>query len=403
MAEKLVVFAVSFAFLVTCPFVAADAGNVLKEAGKGFGKVGKVVEQGVKEVGKVLEKVGKEAEKGVKEVGKGLVKVGKVVEEGVKEAGKGLGKVGKEVEKGVKEVGKGLVKVGKVVEEGVKEAGKGLGKVGKEVEKGVKEVGKGLEKVVEQVEALFSSICRGLKIPEGDCSICYTSEGGDYGEVYACEGGDPRRGVPASRVKTTKEEHEDIQRWREWTVLKYEELEPWIDGQSRFVPRETILFSPIPPRIKMTSVTKEGALRGDGKGEFLVLRALTDESGKYIGARYHGGVDYATVPGDAIRSPVDGTVLRVTNAYLKDNRGLKAIVVGRELFEFKVLYVDPAMDIKAGTDVKMGEMIGKAQDLAPKFGKNMPNHVHFTILDRNKKRVAPSQELVIKPRKKRAD
>ncbi|MDE0035306.1 MAG: M23 family metallopeptidase, partial [Deltaproteobacteria bacterium] len=286
-------------------------------------------------------------------------------------------------------------------------------KVGKELEKGVKGVGKGLEKGVKELgkglESLFKRICEDwLKVPDGQCGVCWTNESGQ-GEVYACSPGDPGSGVPPSRLgqstdrpRPTQGELDAFMQWREASRPSYEELEPWSDGLARFLPHRKWPGTPIPSEIPLFDVTTEPRVRekdGYGVGDFLAPRALTDKAGNVVGTRYHGGVDYVAKPGEPIFSPVNGKVIRVTNAYKKDNHGLKAIVIEQSGYEFRVLYVEPRPELKVGSSVTGGTRIGTAQNLSTKFKQGMTNHVHLTIIDSSGKRVAPSRKMVIKPRK----
>ena len=296
----------------------ATADNFIK-------KVGKKIEKGVKKTGKAIEK--------------GAKKVGKGVEKGAKKVGKELKKTGKAIEKGAKKVGKG-------VEKGAKKVGKELKKVGKKIEKGVKKTGKAIEKafrfITDKVlEPVFKFVCKDFfNIPDGECFACWTSEGGEYGEVYACKNGDPNQGIPPSRIGQpkdryvpTQKELNDFDKWVKSTILTYEELEPWSDGLSRFLPGKKVLGTPIPESIMMNGVTRTMEIRkkdGYGVGHFLAPRAIRGKGVRSIGTRYHGGVDFVTEPGESIFSPIDGTVIRVTNAYSNNNHGLKAIVLEKQ-------------------------------------------------------------------------
>jgi peptidoglycan LD-endopeptidase LytH len=119
-----------------------------------------------------------------------------------------------------------------------------------------------------------------------------------------------------------------------------------------------------------------GPIRGHdryGEGEFHASR----DGGK----RLHLGADYIAAAGDAIRSPVSGTVTRVGYAYRNDHY-LRFIEISDTDMHIvsRVLYVAPFVEI--GQRVEAGEQIGAAQTLYGRYA-GITNHVHVEIDDAN--------------------
>ena len=327
--------------------------------------------------------------------------------------------VGKAIEKGVQDAGKTLEKAGqdtgKTVEKAAQDAGKAIEKAaqdtGTALEKAAHDTGRTLEKAGQDIgaelERFTKRVCEDwLNIPDGECFACYTSDRGDgEGAVYACEDGDPNRGqpghYPSDRDDTpTEQQLDDLQEWVEATKISHEELEPWGDGLERFLPSRTVLGRPLPDDVQVVSPTGSDEVRtrdNFGIGSFLAPRAIPGSDGKKAGTRYHGGVDFVSTPGQDIFSPVNGKVIRITNAYASNNQDLKAIVIGDQGYEYKVLYTKPS--VKKDDFVLRGQKIGAAQDLSEKFGTGMTNHVHLSVIDPDGKRVSPNEKWTIKKRR----
>ncbi|WP_162894061.1 M23 family metallopeptidase [Phaeobacter sp. LSS9] len=307
-----------------------------------------------------------------------------------------------------------IKKGGDVLEKGAQDAGnaieKGAQDAGNAIEKGVQDAGnaieKGLHDTGDELERFAKRVCEDwLNIPDGECFACYTSDRGDGEDaVYACEDGDPDKGDPGQYPGDddpgpSDEQLEDMNNWAESTRISHEELEPWSDGQNRFMRSKRILGNPLPEGSDVVSPTGSDEIRTKddyGIGFFLAPRALYGNDGKRVGTRYHGGVDFVSKPGQEIVSPVNGEVLRVSNAYKSNNQGLSAVIIGHEGYEFKVLYTSP--EVKKGDFVLRGQRIGTAQDLKPKFGDGMTNHIHLSIIDSGGKRVSPDAKWTIRKR-----
>jgi len=100
----------------------------------------------------------------------------------------------------------------------------------------------------------------------------------------------------------------------------------------------------------------------------------------------HGGDDILAKPGTNTTSMHDGKVTKIGIASVyKDSTGkLKKIkyveITGNDGLVVRQLYVKPS--VKVGDMVKAGETsIGTVEDLAPRYGKNMPNHTHVEVYD----------------------
>lgn len=349
-------------------------------------------------------------------INRAAIDTGKTVEKAAQDTGKTIEKAAHDTGHAAERAAQDT---GKTIEKAAQDTGNTLEKAahdtGHTLEKAVHDTGHTIEKAFQdtgaELERFFKRVCKDwLNIPEGDCFICWTSKGGEErnGEFYACEGGDPNQGIPPSQIppqneQPTPEEIRNFEKWVKATEPTYEELEPWSDGLSRFLPGNKVLGTPLPSDMKLVSMTEAETIREKddyGVGYFLAPRAVWGTDGNRIGTRYHGGVDFVTTPGEKIFSPISGKVVRISDAYKSNNNGLKAIVIESNGYTTKVLYVNPSSSVTVGSKVKAGSVIGKAQDLSVKFKGDMTNHVHLTILDQQGRRVSPNNEWVIKPRKK---
>lgn len=114
------------------------------------------------------------------------------------------------------------------------------------------------------------------------------------------------------------------------------------------------------------------------------------------GSRPHDGSDQRAKPGDRIQSPVDGVVLAPTFDPYGGKKGdprKKGKLNGIQIEDgegqiIELHYVKGAPNLKAGTVIKKGEVIGSAQDVAGMYdalskadGKSekMNNHVHVEV------------------------
>lgn len=158
--------------------------------------------------------------------------------------------------------------------------------------------------------------------------------------------------------------------------------------------------SDLPP---IVPPVKNPRVRGrDGYGEGHYGAGRTGKDGKPLPP--HKGIDFVTTPGETVYSPVAGIVENPFDPYRSDpsKRGkLSAVPIrtddGRVV---EVLYVDPeAVNLKKGDKVKIGDPIGKAQDLSvmyppKKDGKIMTNHVDIRVRDKNGIYVDPTSAVL---------
>ena len=95
------------------------------------------------------------------------------------------------------------------------------------------------------------------------------------------------------------------------------------------------------------------------------------------GKRLHNGLDIVSYPGEYVKSPIDGIVVREAFPYAGDHT-LKGLVLRGEgenaNLEIRIYYVS---GIKSGK-VKAGENIGIAQDITKKY-EGITNHIHLEV------------------------
>lgn len=96
------------------------------------------------------------------------------------------------------------------------------------------------------------------------------------------------------------------------------------------------------------------------------------------GLRHHLGADILALPGDAVESPLHGTVKRLGKAYAAWDYGLVELWGSGEHEGLRVLLLYVKTDITAGALVHPGSMLGVAQDLGRKYPA-IKNHIHCEI------------------------
>lgn len=127
---------------------------------------------------------------------------------------------------------------------------------------------------------------------------------------------------------------------------------------------------------------------GFGNGAFHAPRVASNiNAGKQNGEQYeHQGLDIRATPGDMIVAWCDGTLFSPGYAYLNGAGNLRSLhLVGHEpafeRFRFTLLYAKLLPEFIIGGDVKRGQPIAVAQDVAgfKMVGRStvMINHVHF--------------------------
>lgn len=96
------------------------------------------------------------------------------------------------------------------------------------------------------------------------------------------------------------------------------------------------------------------------------------------GSRIHEGLDIKTIPGQQILSPITGTVTRFPYPYGDDLRWT-GIEIKNSQYHVKIFYM--SAKVAANTQVKQGQVIGIAQNIASKYSATMTNHVHVEVRD----------------------
>jgi len=104
-----------------------------------------------------------------------------------------------------------------------------------------------------------------------------------------------------------------------------------------------------------------------GDGQFAASR----------GGKRHKGVDYRYAEGDEVKSPVSGTVTRLSRCYNNEPYLLVEILSHKGAFLWRFLYIEPT--VKAGQKILEGDLIGHAQNIASKYKGGMKNHVHVEV------------------------
>ena len=128
---------------------------------------------------------------------------------------------------------------------------------------------------------------------------------------------------------------------------------------------------------QMTSPIPNSRIRGRdgwGSGSFGASRDH--------GRRHHKGVDIVAKPGQAVVSPVDGTVVRTNvRPYANDPSYYGIELETADGYRIKMFYLTPA--VRVGTKVRAGEPIGTAQDISLKYPDRgsgpMTPHVHVEV------------------------
>ena len=101
--------------------------------------------------------------------------------------------------------------------------------------------------------------------------------------------------------------------------------------------------------------------------------------GEYGARRTHGrhkGVDFKCVPGQFVRAPISGEVVRIARPYA--DWDFSGILIQSAEMELKLFYFRP-YDGLVGAYVEMGDEIGIAQDIRLKYDNRMTPHVHLQI------------------------
>lgn len=165
-------------------------------------------------------------------------------------------------------------------------------------------------------------------------------------------------------------------------------LDPVLDGSlwgaARNEPSEASAHAPYDPGPWIVDIDGdgrgdyanpcEGAVRGRDKWGSGAFEARRD-----AGKRRHHGVDFVVAPGADVRAPIAGEVVRFGPVY-RDGSALTYVEIenAETKITARVFYVDPSA--KLGERVAAGGVIGRAQDLEPRY-PGITNHVHVELRD----------------------
>lgn len=107
------------------------------------------------------------------------------------------------------------------------------------------------------------------------------------------------------------------------------------------------------------------------------------------GIRYkHQGIDIKTKPGQKVRALTDGTFIRTVDPY-GDGKFSGMVIKDTAGNTQKIFYINPIKN--PGDQIKKDQIIAIAQDVAD--GRDMTNHYHFEIRDKNRKLLDPNDYL----------
>lgn len=99
------------------------------------------------------------------------------------------------------------------------------------------------------------------------------------------------------------------------------------------------------------------------------------------GSKVHRGRDYLRQPGEAVRAPMEGRVVRIGYPY-PNNMHFKLIEVLSGSILWRIFYVKPC--VVKGEFVTEGKILGHAQDISGKYVRStrgpMGNHIHVECI-----------------------
>lgn len=98
------------------------------------------------------------------------------------------------------------------------------------------------------------------------------------------------------------------------------------------------------------------------------------------GTRTHNGIDFVCRPGEAVYSPITGTVERYANPYATDVR-FGGILISGDGISVKLFYLSPTVPV--GTTVRRGQQIGVAQQISKKY-PGITEHIHVEVYEGGK-------------------
>jgi len=111
------------------------------------------------------------------------------------------------------------------------------------------------------------------------------------------------------------------------------------------------------------------SIRNDSKG--------LGHHGAPRGLRKHNGIDLLCTPNQPIKMPVAGIIVRESLPY-KDNLEWRGVHIVSDRIELKLWYFLPDLNL-IGSYVRLGDIIGYAQDISRKYSGVLP-HVHLRVV-----------------------
>ena len=120
---------------------------------------------------------------------------------------------------------------------------------------------------------------------------------------------------------------------------------------------------------------------GAGNGHFGAPRSkiVKGQTVKYT----HQGVDFLCEPGQDIRAPITGQLIRWAFPYIDDLR-FEGLVVSNRMMSIKMLYVKPLQN-SLNKIFNSGDLIGYAQDITLRYpDTDMKPHIHIEIVSISK-------------------
>jgi Peptidase family M23 len=139
----------------------------------------------------------------------------------------------------------------------------------------------------------------------------------------------------------------------------------------------------------------DGAIRHPG-GDFMDTRTDANYPDKW---RFHGGIDFLNQAGGPVYAPSAGTIVRTFQPTKPGTLAIEVRNAGG--YTTQVLYLQPTQAIqdaltrKEPITVHAGERIGVAQDAHRFYPPNVPQHVHVTVKDSQRRFVSPDGKTVL--------
>lgn len=146
--------------------------------------------------------------------------------------------------------------------------------------------------------------------------------------------------------------------------------------------------APASAHVRLTSLNWTLDLDGDGKADVAnpthgVIRGRDAygsgafDASRDGGRRHHHGSDYVAAPGDVVRAPISGEVVKLGTVY-GPHSGYRFVELRNPDTRLiaRVLYVDSR--VRIGDAVQAGDLIGFAEDLTKRY-RGITNHVHVEL------------------------